>query len=937
MKFLIFVLFFGMGFSGVLAQEISLEGKLVDAQTYKELPGAKLQIEKSFFETVSDENGAFLFSSKDLPPGEQILSISLTDYKLLRIPVIIEKGTNKDLGLILMQPILADYANQISTISLSDAELDEDEAHIDNLSGLLQASRDVFLNAAAFDFSQTFFRPRGLDSEHGKVLINGVEMNKIYTGRPQWSAWGGLNDVQRNQVFSMGLSPSEVSFGGLAGTTNIIMRASKYAKGGKASIAAANRSYKGRLMASYGSGELKNGWSYAISASRRFADEAYVDGTLYDANGFFLSVEKTFNGKHSLNFTGFYTPNIRGKSSPNTEEVFELKGRKYNAYWGYQDAEIRNFRVREIKEPVLMLNHFWGFSEKVSINNNFAFQFGKMGNSRIDFGGTRRAEINDQSGYVGGGTNPDPTYYQKLPSYYLRFKDNPNYEAAYLAQQDFKEDGQLDWKQLYNANNAAGYTVYALSEDRSDDLKFDLNSIVSAKINDNIDLNGKLAFSYLNSHNFASIKDMLGGDAFLDVDFFAEGDQETSLENRAQSDLQNPNRSVSENEPYKYNFRFYATSAQAFNQLNFDYDRLDFYFGTIASQTSYQREGLFQNGNYPDNSLGKSEQLNFTDFGGKIGANYKLTAKHLLGFNAAWFTKPPNLRNSFSNSRQNNEVVKGVKSEQIQNIDFSYRYRSSNIKARFSAYYTQIKDATEISFYYADGLSGLGRNSTTAFVQEVLSGIDKQHLGLEIGIEAKLTSAIKLKAAGAMGQFTYNNNPELYLTSDDFNDIVDYGTSYLRNYRIAGGPQRAAQIGFEHRDADYWWFGTTINFFSQAFLDISPLTRTANFLNDSDGLPILNYDENVAAELLKQEQFSDYILVNAIGGKSWLVKGKFIGFFISLNNIFDKLYKTGGFEQSRNANYRTLKQDQERETPIFGPKYWYGTGASYFAMLYVRF
>ncbi len=54
---------------------------------------------------------------------------------------------------------------------------------------------------------------------------------------------------------------------------------------------------------------------------------------------------------------------------------------------------------------------------------------------------------------LGGGTNPDPTYYQKLPSYYLRFADNPNYEAAYLAQQDFKEDGQLDWQQLYNANN----------------------------------------------------------------------------------------------------------------------------------------------------------------------------------------------------------------------------------------------------------------------------------------------------------------------------------------------------------------------------------------------------------------------------------------------------------------------------------------------------
>ncbi len=929
--------FFALGFSGSLAQEISLKGKLVDAQTYKELSGAKVQIEESFFETLSAEDGTFILTGKDLPTGEHILKISLANYKLLRIPVIIEKAGIKDMGLILMQPVVADYANQISTISLSDAELDEDEAYIENLSGFLQASRDVFLNAAAFDFSQTFFRPRGLDSEHGKVLINGVEMNKVYTGRPQWSAWGGLNDVQRNQVFSMGLSPSEVGFGGLAGTTNIIMRASKYAKGGKASIAAANRSYNGRFMASYGSGELKNGWAYAVSASRRFAKEAYVDGSLYDANGFFLSVEKTFNEKHSLNFTGFYTPNIRGKSSPNTEEVFELKGRKYNAYWGYQDGEVRNSRVREIKEPVLMLNHYWDVSEKISINNNFAFQFGKTGNSRIDFGGTKKVEINGQSGYVGGGTNPDPTYYQKLPSYYLRFKDNPNYEAAYLAQQEFKENGQVDWQQLYNANKAAGYTLYALAEDRNDDLKFDLNSILSAKINEHIDLNGKLAFAYLNSHNFASIKDMLGGDTFLDVDFFAEGNRETSLENRAQSDLQNPNRSVTENEAYKYNFRLYANSAKAFAQLNFDYDRFDFYAATMASQTSYQRDGLFQNGNYPDNSLGKSEQLNFTDFGGKIGANYKITAKHLLGFNAAWFSKPPNLRNSFSNSRQNNEVVKGLKSEQIQNIDFSYRYRSPNIKARISAYYTQIKNATEISFYYADGLSGLGRNSTTAFVQEVLSGIDKQYIGLEMGIEAKITPAIKLKAAGALGQFTYNNNPNLYLTSDDFNEIVDYGTSYLKDYRIAGGPQRAAQIGFEYRDADYWFFATTANFFSHAFLDISPLTRTANFRNDSDGLPILNFDENIARDMLKQEQFKDYMLVNAIGGKSWLVKGKFIGFFVSLNNIFDKLYKTGGFEQSRNANYRTLKQDLEREIPIFGPKYWYGTGASYFAMVYIRF
>lgn len=936
MKIFLFIFLGFAMFSNVVAQETSLYGSLANAQSAKKLMGAKVWLATSFVETRSNKNGEFKLAGK-LPVGEALLIIELRGYKTLRVPVMIVAKTSKNLGTILMQPVLTDLADQISTIQLTNAQLDEDEANIDNLSGLLQASRDVFLNAAAFDFGQTFFRPRGLDSEHGKVLINGIEMNKIYSGRPQWSNWGGLNDVQRNQVFSMGLQASNVSFGGLAGTTNIIMRASKYAKGGKASLAAANRSYTGRLMASYGSGELKNGWAYAVSASRRFAKEAFVDGSLYDANAFFIAVEKTLNERHSLNFTGFYTPNIRGKSSPNTQEVYELKDRKYNSYWGYQNGEIRNSRIKEIKEPIFMLNHFYTISEETEINSNIALQLGKTGNSRIDFGGTRLSAINGQNSYVGGGTNPDPTYYQKLPGYFLRFKDNPHYEGAYLAQEDFKENGQLNWGKLYAANARAGYTVYALSEDRNDDIKFDVNTLLATTLNEHLKLNTKLAYSRLKSHNFASIKDMLGGKTYLDVDFFAEGDPENSLEKRAQSDLQTPNRSLGVGEPYKYNFNFYANIYKAFGQLEFEYDRLDFYAGVKASHTSYEREGLFQNGNYPKNSLGKSEKLQFTDFGLKFGGNYKFTAKHLLGINAAYLTNPPNLRNSFSNSRQNNAVVEDLKSEKVSNIDFSYRFRSAVIKARLTGYFSKIRDATEISFYYADGLSGLGRNSTTAFVQEVLSGIDKQYFGLEFGIEAQITSAIKLKAAGAMGQFTYNNNPNLYLTSDDFKETVDYGTAYLKNYRIAGGPQQAAQLGVEYRDPDYWWFGSTVNFFSHAFLDVSPLTRTTNFLNDTDGLPILDYDENVAAKLLTQEQFGDYILVNAIGGKSWLVKGKFIGVFVSLNNIFDKRFKTGGFEQSRNANYRTLKEDHERSKPVFAPKYWLGAGASYYAMIYVRF
>jgi len=78
-------------------------------------------------------------------------------------------------------------------------------------------------------------------------------------------------------------------------------------------------------------------------------------------------------------------------------------------------------------------------------------------------------------------------------------------------------------------------------------------------------------------------------------------------------------------------------------------------------------------------------------------------------------------------------------------------------------------------------------------------------------------------------------------------------------------------------------------------------------------------------------------LINAVGGKSWRVKGYYIGFFATINNIFDKQYRTGGFEQARNANYRLALEESQRETPVFGPRYFYGLGTSYYLNVYIRF
>ncbi|MBT8253400.1 MAG: TonB-dependent receptor [Flavobacteriaceae bacterium] len=924
------------------SQQTIITGSVIETATGEPITEATITIEETQQSTMTDELGVFRFDA-DVPLGEQVLVVSKAGYVSKRYPIVVNEGQTVNITDMTLEIDLT--ANNDFIISLSDDELNADEGFTDNISGLLQSSRDVFLNAAAYDFSSTFFRPRGLDNANGKVLINGVEMNKQFNGRPQWANWGGLNDVQRNQVFSRGIAANEYNFGDLAGTTNIIMRASKYRKGGRVSVASANRSYQGRLMGSYSSGLLEGGWSYSVLASRRFGDEGYIDGTLYDSNSFFAAVEKQLGDNHSLNFTGIYAQNRRGRSTAVTDEVNRLKGREYNPFWGRQEGDLRNSRVRDVIEPILMLNHFWQLSEKTSLNTNMAYQFGKIGNTRIDNGGTQ-LEIgpNGETFYSGGARNPDPAYYQNLPSYHLRF-DNPtplDFQNAFVHQQEFVTNGQLDWADLYEANALPGNTAtYAIQEDRNDDTQFTANTILNTEISDKVTLNASLSYRKLNSENFANLKDLLGATAYLDVDSFAEEDPQSSfvLTDIAQSDTNNPNRVVVEGDRYKYNFEIDANVINGFAQAQFKYSKIDFYVGANIGKTTYQRNGLFENGYFIGNSFGKSEKLDFSTYGIKGGLVYKFTGRHLLDVNAAYFTKAPSIRNSFSNSRQNNNVVTGLTEETINSIDASYIYRSPLVKARLTGFYTNFSDGSDIAFYFTENLAGLGIEED-AFVQEVMTNIERRHIGAELGIEAQITPTIKLKAAASVGQYTYANNPDLYLTSDDFPGELRFGDgkTFLKDYHVAGGPERAYQLGFEYRDPDFWWVGATTNYFSNAYVDVSALARSENFGLDYDGLPINGYDDNVARDLLKQEEFNDYFLVNIIGGKSWKINDYFVGFFATINNVLDQEYKTGGFEQSRLANYNDVLEDKSRDYgPVFGSRYFFGNGTTYYLNLYFRF
>ncbi len=785
-----------------------------------------------------------------------------------------------------------------------------------NISGLLQSSRDIFVTTAGYNFGSLRYWIRGYGSEYTTVMINGTEVNDPGSGRAYWASWGGLNDAFRNQEIKTGITASNLAFGGIGGVTNMEARASSFRKQFKVTASRGNRSYNNRLMFIASTGLMDNGWAVTLSGSHRWAQEGYVEGTFYDAWSYFLSVEKKINKHHSLGLIAFGAPNKRGRSGVSTQEAYDLAGTNYyNPYWGYQDGEKRNARVSSYHQPMFMFTHYWDLSDKTSINSTGSYNFGKGSSTALNW-----VETGD----------PRPDYYRNLPSYYSDDEDSEEYDYRLYQWVNNQEFRQLKWDHFYFANskflfpvnNADGIegnnvsilrSKYIVEDWRNDKSQFGFNTHINNKLNENITLSGGLNFTWYKGYHYKLIDDLLGGEYWLDIDKYA--DQEP-FENTAQSqsDLRHPNRLVKEGDRFGYDYNSNIDKYLGFAQAEFSYNKFDFYIGGELSHTTFWRTGNMQNGLFPDDSYGNSEKQQFTNYGFKGGVVYKISGKNYLSVNAAYLTKAPFFRTAYISPRTRNQVISNLKSEKILSGDINYIHRSEDIKARTTLYYTRFDDQTWARSFYHDDLN--------SFVNYQMTGVDKLHMGLEVGIEANVSSVISLSGILGLGRNIYDSRPVVTISQDNDAEILaENRTVYLKNYYSGRGPQTIGSMGIKYNSPDYWFASFNINYFDNIYLSINPDRRTEEALSGY-------YEGDLRIEeVLDQQKLTNGITLDFFGGKSWKVNDVYIGVVLSVNNILNnKNIRSGGFEQ-----YRFDSQDIHK----FPPKYFYLYGRTYFINLSV--
>ena len=796
-------------------------------------------------------------------------------------------------------------------IELSSLDFTEGETDFNTVTGAFQNQYDVFSRSVRFRWGQLWMRPKGYDTSDHLIMIDGVEMNTFSSGRPSWNQWGGLNDSFRKATFSNGSGAVAWHAGYVGQTTHFTTNPFAQKLGSKISLMTANQQYRARAMVSH-TQRISEKTQVHFTSSYRGGNGA-IKGTPYEAYSGLFSIGYQLDERQLLYLTAMTVSNKRGTSAPMTEEVFELKGKDYNPYWGVQNGSVRNAREKKITHHNFSLVHHFQINEKISLHTTVNYQFGKEQRGQI---GTHNAP------------SPSPIYYQYLPSYALS-NNRGSVLNAYLNREKLKENGQIHWQELYKINTENNYAHYHLYDDTLAHQQYYLTQKFSYDAGVFF-IDASLHLRHQNSLHYAQLTDLLGGRHLENTDPYQTGLAQYY-------DLQNKTSLLKKGDDFKYRYGLEKTSGRGFLRAGFRRRKWETDLALGLGGTVYRREGFYKNGRYP-RGFGKGARHIFKALTLKSATLWKISPLHLVFFRGSYFWRPPQTAQVFLDARYHNGIA-GEDSFRQTLAEIGYNYRGGRLKASVNFYVGMEWNLHKTRSFYTTDFSRFG----TGFFTRTISGLSQKRYGLEIGLEFLLDDNWSVDFATSLGQFFYANHPHLSIFDTAKNSIQNLGKVYIKGDFIEGTPQQAVGFGFRYKHPDYWFLGGDMNFLDGRFIAPNFIARSPHFLSGADGHPTLDEATGKPVKntdwynLTAQKKLPSVFVVNVNGGKSWRISDFYVKCFFSVQNILGSTFKTGGFEQTHLGNYTALKKDKNNKTPVFAPKYWWNKGTVYFLIFSLQF
>ena len=187
-----------------LLAQVQVTGKILEKGSDEPMPSVTVYTAGGTSGTYSESDGSFKLS---VSAGTQ-LTLSFVGYETIQLRVPTSAQGHYDFGKVYMETnaigldevrVIASVVpkDRLTPVPVSNVTMKAIQTQAPNIEfpELLKATPSVYVTKGGGGFGDSRINLRGFDSNNIGVLINGVPINDMESGKVYWSNWAGLNDV----------------------------------------------------------------------------------------------------------------------------------------------------------------------------------------------------------------------------------------------------------------------------------------------------------------------------------------------------------------------------------------------------------------------------------------------------------------------------------------------------------------------------------------------------------------------------------------------------------------------------------------------------------------------------------------------------------------------------------------------------------------------
>jgi len=760
--FMLIFIFGGIGMSAFGQQTVN--GVVTDADDNSVIPGVTVLVKGTDIGTISDMDGKYKI---DVPKGQDILVFSYVGMKTKEIKItgsvlnVALVSENAEIAEIMVVASFAKDRHTPVAFSTISPEVITEKLGSQEFPEILKSTPSVYATKEGGGYGDSRINLRGFDSNNIGVLINGVPVNDMETGKVYWSNWAGLSDVTRTMQVQRGLGASKLAISSVGGTINILTKTTDAEKGGSVYLVTGNNGYS-KTAFTLSTGIQDNGWAVTVSGSKTQGD-GYVRGTNFKGYSYFFNVSKRINDNQTLALTAFGAPQWHNqRSSQHFISTYLNKpdGVLYNSDFGYRNGEVYggSHAFNKYHKPQISLNHYWHINSLTSLSTALYASKSTGGGRRIT--GAQSSLLTFQ--YPSG---------------------EPNAETL------LTPDGYLDYDsvmRINQASNTGSQAIVAMSNNSHD--WYGILSTLNTKIGD-INLTAGLDGRYYKGYHYQVIDDLLGGKYFLDG---ADKNRDASTP-------------LYKGDKISYYSLGEVLWEGVFAQGEYVMENFSAFISGSASNSSYRRTDYFA---YTPEEGQVTDWINFFGYSGKAGVNYNINKHHNVFANGGYFTRAPFFKYAFIG--YTNTFNEGAKNERVLSTELGYGYRSVKVNANVALYRTKWMDKALTR--------SLGQETAN------ITGLDALHQGIEAEITYKPSRKLKVKGMLSVGDWMWEKDVAAAVY-DQNQVFVDSVYVYSGGIHVGDAAQTTAALGIDYEVLPKLTVGLDVNYFDNLYSYFDVTTR----------------------------------------------------------------------------------------------------------------